>query len=686
MVMDLVRGGELFDAVAKEGKLPEARVRLYFQQLVDGIHYCHTRRVYHRDLKPENLLLSEDKQSIKITDFGLSSIKASDCATELLHTIMGSPHYIAPEIITSAAAGYDGAKVDVWASGIILFGMLAGFLPFDEPITRDLYKAIVHAHVHYPPHFSYDVIKLLRAMLQKDPKKRPTMEEVRGFTWFKVNYQPAVPDDSSSLQSSVPTRSKKSRRKRKTSTDKTPPKSGHRCDDDLNSQNSRASSSGSFPGPISQVTSPAPETVPTTGRAPPPPMLATLDKMNDTNATLTGRDTLRGGSTDSSYTTSSMHCGDGLNDSESSFTERSPISRDPSGKDVPMLNLAPALSPTNEDHSLDSGYLFTYVDTPMATSRGYVLKNGLPRRDNWGEPSSDRGLNNSITFSTPLVSTTPSPSQKTDPSAVSIPTSAMAAVSLNSEKPCREELNVKHAKLDDNSMFISPVSVASQIDFAASGISPETGTQGESTHAKESTEGSPKNSNKVFHEERESQRGTQASVNSETESFIGREDKQGVNIFKPVTSMFKPLVHSLLTEIQVKGDALSSKATDSPALNDDWCIDSGDAFADVETDAPSVRCAEPRQASWSRRAETGSLKYLADLRQRQSCTTSSKVPKHQALSDECALEAAKTEIKKNAIFSALDTKLALKLSPSQEFDGKPVGTMKMIEKRSKDNA
>ncbi|KAI0566228.1 Serine/threonine-protein kinase [Gracilaria domingensis] len=194
--MDLVTGGELFDAVAEQGRLPEPLARSYFQQLVDGIHYCHSRRVYHRDLKPENLLLTADKKTIKITDFGLSSIKAENAASELLHTIMGSPHYIAPEIITSAESGYDGAKVDVWASGVILFGMLAGYLPFDETATRALYKAIVHNPVKYPPHFSYDCVKLLRAMLQKDPSRRPTMEQVKTFQWFRVNYEPPVVEES----------------------------------------------------------------------------------------------------------------------------------------------------------------------------------------------------------------------------------------------------------------------------------------------------------------------------------------------------------------------------------------------------------------------------------------------------------------------------------------------------------
>lgn len=192
MVMDLVLGGELFEAIAAEGRLPENTARGYFQQLIDGIAYCHSRRVYHRDLKPENLLLTGDKKTLKITDFGLASIKNHNTDTELLHTIMGSPHYIAPEIITSADKGYEGEKVDIWASGVILYGILAGCLPFDAPSTKDLYYAIVHQPITFPKHFSYDVIKLLRAMLHKDPSRRASIDEIKTYPWFKVNYEPAV--------------------------------------------------------------------------------------------------------------------------------------------------------------------------------------------------------------------------------------------------------------------------------------------------------------------------------------------------------------------------------------------------------------------------------------------------------------------------------------------------------------
>jgi serine/threonine protein kinase len=195
LVLDLASGGKLFDAVAEEGRLSEAISRHYFHQLVDGMAYCHRRRVYHRNLKPDNLILSKDKRTLKIADFGLASVKAHNSTTDLLHTQCGTSHYSPPEMITSAKQGYHGDKVDVWASGIILYGMLAGRLPFDEPSVKDLYKAIVTSPVSFPKHFSYDVIKLLRAMLHKNPSKRATMDDVKTYPWFKVDYEQAISID-----------------------------------------------------------------------------------------------------------------------------------------------------------------------------------------------------------------------------------------------------------------------------------------------------------------------------------------------------------------------------------------------------------------------------------------------------------------------------------------------------------
>ncbi|GLT33565.1 hypothetical protein SLA2020_081390 [Shorea laevis] len=107
--MELVRGGELFAKIAK-GRLKEDQARVYFQQLISVIDFCHSHGVYHRDLKPENLLLDEDA-NLKVTDFGLSAFSEHLKQDGLLHTTCGTSAYVAPEVI--GKNGYDGAKADL---------------------------------------------------------------------------------------------------------------------------------------------------------------------------------------------------------------------------------------------------------------------------------------------------------------------------------------------------------------------------------------------------------------------------------------------------------------------------------------------------------------------------------------------------------------------------------------------
>lgn len=137
-VMEFVKGGELFNLVSK-GKLKEDVARKYFQQLIGAVDFCHSRGVYHRDLKPENLLLDENGD-LKITDFGLSALSESRRQDGLLHTTCGTPAYVAPEVINKK--GYDGPKADIWSCGVILFVLLAGFLPFHDQNLMELYRKI----------------------------------------------------------------------------------------------------------------------------------------------------------------------------------------------------------------------------------------------------------------------------------------------------------------------------------------------------------------------------------------------------------------------------------------------------------------------------------------------------------------------------------------------------------------
>jgi serine/threonine protein kinase len=128
-VMEYVKGGELFTKIAK-GRFSEDLSRKYFRQLISAVGYCHLRGVFHRDLKPENLLLDENG-NLKVSDFGLSAVRDQTQLDGLLHTLCGTPAYVAPEIL--AKKGYDGAKIDVWSCGVILFVLAAGYLPFNDP-------------------------------------------------------------------------------------------------------------------------------------------------------------------------------------------------------------------------------------------------------------------------------------------------------------------------------------------------------------------------------------------------------------------------------------------------------------------------------------------------------------------------------------------------------------------------
>ncbi|ESQ54099.1 hypothetical protein EUTSA_v10025230mg [Eutrema salsugineum] len=179
--MELVRGGELFAKVAK-GRLREDVARVYFQQLISAVDFCHSRGVYHRDLKPENLLLDEEG-NLKVTDFGLSAFTEHLKQDGLLHTTCGTPAYVAPEVILKK--GYDGAKADLWSCGVILFVLLAGYLPFQDDNLVNMYRKIYRGDFKCPGWLSSDARRLVTKLLDPNPNTRITIDKVMDSTWFK---------------------------------------------------------------------------------------------------------------------------------------------------------------------------------------------------------------------------------------------------------------------------------------------------------------------------------------------------------------------------------------------------------------------------------------------------------------------------------------------------------------------
>ncbi|XP_010423258.1 PREDICTED: CBL-interacting serine/threonine-protein kinase 2-like [Camelina sativa] len=183
-VIEYCKGGELFNKVAK-GKLKDVAWK-YFYQLISAVDFCHSRGVYHRDIKPENLLL-DDNDNLKVSDFGLSAL--ADCKRQdgLLHTTCGTPAYVAPEVINRK--GYDGTKADIWSCGVVLFVLLAGYLPFHDSNLMEMYRKIGKADFKCPTWFAPEVKRLLCKMLDPHHETRITIAKIKESSWFRKGLQ-----------------------------------------------------------------------------------------------------------------------------------------------------------------------------------------------------------------------------------------------------------------------------------------------------------------------------------------------------------------------------------------------------------------------------------------------------------------------------------------------------------------
>jgi len=179
LIMELASGGELFDYIVQSKRVKEQEACKFFHQILAGVEKIHQEGVVHRDLKPENLLLDEH-HTIKIVDFGLSN---QYMRGELLKTACGSPCYAAPEMI--AGKHYDPLFCDIWSCGVILFALVAGYLPFEDTSTPKLYSKILNGQYQMPAFLSRSVKDLIRGILTTDPSLRFTLERIRDHPWYK---------------------------------------------------------------------------------------------------------------------------------------------------------------------------------------------------------------------------------------------------------------------------------------------------------------------------------------------------------------------------------------------------------------------------------------------------------------------------------------------------------------------
>ena len=200
IIMEYINGGNLFSYVKKRRKLSEKVAKFLFRQIILGINHIHSNLIVHRDIKLENILI-DMKNNIKICDFGIGIILSSE--EQNLYSHCGTPMYIAPEIILSTKEkGYKGFPVDIWSAGIALYIMVSGKLPFNFDEFSDdfdvidknnninkeknmkLKNEIINKEPKSLENISDELSDLLKGLLNKDPTKRLTCEQILKHPWF----------------------------------------------------------------------------------------------------------------------------------------------------------------------------------------------------------------------------------------------------------------------------------------------------------------------------------------------------------------------------------------------------------------------------------------------------------------------------------------------------------------------
>jgi len=233
IIMEYCDGGELFNYIVEKEKLDENEASMFFFQLINALEYIHSLGIAHRDLKPENLLLVENK-IIKIIDFGLSNYFNGE---KKLETPCGSPSYASPEIIKGE--NYNGFSIDIWASGIIMFAMLCGYLPFDDDEEEEdddddenneennnsneknennndsdnnsneseksddnevLFQRILEGKLDFPSYLSNDAIDLMKKILVVNPEKRIEIKDIKKHNFYLLGQKNFVLNQKNMLQ------------------------------------------------------------------------------------------------------------------------------------------------------------------------------------------------------------------------------------------------------------------------------------------------------------------------------------------------------------------------------------------------------------------------------------------------------------------------------------------------------
>lgn len=182
LITEFIKGGDLYDYLSSQEDLHEIDICQLYQQIISAVEYIHKLGIVHRDIKPENILVDFETKTLKLVDFGLSNTYGRG---ELLKTPCGSPCYAAPEMI--AGHEYNGLLSDIWSSGVVLYCMLCGELPFDDTNIKNLYHKITNGIYTIPSNLSREAQDLLRNILNIDVKKRFNIQQIKNHPWYKLD-------------------------------------------------------------------------------------------------------------------------------------------------------------------------------------------------------------------------------------------------------------------------------------------------------------------------------------------------------------------------------------------------------------------------------------------------------------------------------------------------------------------
>ncbi|OZC06232.1 hypothetical protein X798_06780 [Onchocerca flexuosa] len=172
--------GDLLQRIKKNDRINENEGRFFFRQLIEALVYLKSINIAHRDIKCENVLL-DNCDNVKLGDFGFARFMKVD---ELSHTFCGSRAYVAPELLRSHP--YNGFLADIWSTGILLYVMVTGFMPYDDRnVSKMLEKQLQH-RITFPRRrsLSDEVKELICTMVHPEPLKRRPYHEVIKSSWL----------------------------------------------------------------------------------------------------------------------------------------------------------------------------------------------------------------------------------------------------------------------------------------------------------------------------------------------------------------------------------------------------------------------------------------------------------------------------------------------------------------------